>query len=408
MSTLEFDSSNPLVLKRRKADTESDSEPDELLVDDISNNRNKSKRRQRGGVNADEYLSDSSDDEEIPNNNMQKTKESKDDSDDMFGSDDEDNDNDDDETSQGVPKNKKKKNAVELLDIDEFEKELNQDEDGFNDARFDSHMNEDDDDDDDEDDDDEAPNDYYLDPESQHYRKPKRDPKMDAFSLKDDEGAYDKDGNYYRVVESDQEEDEDWQGVKKSEIKKAKIAEDKRKQIEEDKLRAKAQDLSENSEELCNKLISMLEPLQSPMELLQNLAKAKPKKVIKGKKIKLSEEERQKEQEIGDKVTLITSCCETIGEEWFEDIYSLEREEIIRRFKDHFGHNYVRPKSEATVEEAQDSLKEWQFRWLGDSQIHGPYTTHEMKYWKETYFQDRVEVRKIGQTDFTHVSQMTF
>ncbi|ONH64949.1 CD2 antigen cytoplasmic tail-binding protein 2 [Cyberlindnera fabianii] len=62
-----------------------------------------------------------------------------------------------------------------------------------------------------------------------------------------------------------------------------------------------------------------------------------------------------------------------------------------------------RPKSEATVEEAQDSLKEWQFRWLGDSQIHGPYTTHEMKYWKETYFQDRVEVRKIGQDDFTHV-----
>ncbi|ONH64948.1 hypothetical protein BON22_5242 [Cyberlindnera fabianii] len=128
MSTLEFDSSNPLVLKRRKADNESDSEPDELLVDDISNNRNKSKRRQRGGVNADE----------------------------------------------------------------------------------------------------------------------------------------------------------------------AKIAEDKRKQIEEDKLRAKAQDLSENSEELCNKLISMLEPLQSPMELLQNLAKAKPKKVIKGKKIKLSEEETKR------------------------------------------------------------------------------------------------------------------
>ena len=46
--------------------------------------------------------------------------------------------------------------------------------------------------------------------------------------------------------------------------------------------------------------------------------------------------------------------------------------------------------------------KIWEFRWIGDEDedkvINGPYSSYEMNHWKETYFENKVEVRKIGET----------
>lgn len=43
--------------------------------------------------------------------------------------------------------------------------------------------------------------------------------------------------------------------------------------------------------------------------------------------------------------------------------------------------------------------KIWEFRWIGDENedkvINGPYSSYEMNHWKETYFENKVEVRKL-------------
>lgn len=51
--------------------------------------------------------------------------------------------------------------------------------------------------------------------------------------------------------------------------------------------------------------------------------------------------------------------------------------------------------------------KIWEFRWIGDENedkvINGPYSSYEMNHWKETYFENKVEVRKIGETKFQNI-----
>lgn len=397
------DDSNPLKLKRAKPQSDdeevSQSLEEQLLEQDIDGNR---RRRKHPKVDTTQYNDDSSDEDYEEREPVNQEK--KDDTDsDMFASDDEDE-------NKNEVKTKVKKSKVEFLDVKTFEKDLGLDQKGTGDDEKNQGSEEDDDEEEEED---QHNEDYYNNQEDEHNHKrpPKREPKLDAFNLKEEqsEGRFDIDGNFIRADNSDDEQDNNWlDGIKKKDIKKAKRAQEKR-----DKLRKEYQSKQENFsvEELLFNLITLLQPVEAPMEALQRLNKSKPKK--KSKKVEVTDEEKQKEEERKSAVIKITEYAERLIECGFQDIYELEKEDLILKYKEESGKQYVRPKTlekdqEHNNEEAETQVsKKWEFRWENDEQIHGPYGSHEMNYWKNNYFQDKVEVREVGQSEFINISKLS-
>lgn len=401
-----IDTSNPTRLKRVKPEESDEGETqdleDQLLEQDIEGN--KRRKFQKGKqVDTTQYNEDSSDDDYEANEPVESEK--KDDSDsDMFASDDEE------ETKETKIKTKKPK--VEFLDVKSFEKDIGVD--GKNTIEDVGSGEEDDDDEEDEEERQKEIN-YYIDQETEHTTKrlPKKEPQLDAFNLKQEqnEGRFDIDGNFIRANESDDDQDNDWlNGIKKKDIREAKKAQENReKQLKE------RQKLKETltTEDLLFKLITLLQAVETPLEALQRLNKAKPKK--KSKRHEVTEDERKKEELRKSTVVQITEYCESLIENGTRDVYELEREELMLKYKEESGKQYVRPTTHAEDEKALEPkpdvgskpVTQWEFRWNGDDQIHGPYGSHEMAHWKDNYFQDRVDVRKVGETDFVHVSEIT-
>lgn len=237
------------------------------------------------------------------------------------------------------------------------------------------------------------------------------EPKLDAFDLRNEmrEGTFTATGEYIEATHPTPAIDE-WKSFKKDDIQKAKQAQkDRQQRLKQMKL-AKDQNPDNSSERLLFKLITVLQPVESPMEALQRLNKLKPKK--KGKRLELSEADKGKERLRQQTVTDITEFCEMLMEQGFKDVYGVEREELMLKYKDEVGETYVRPKEEghgaAEMKQTEDEPRKWEFRWIGDTTIHGPYTATEMAHWKETHFQDRVQARLLGTDDFTEVGAVSF
>lgn len=358
----------------------SDEDPDVHIDDGLGNNRRyKSKHRHDLRLN---YDSDSGDD--VP-----KKKARDGDDDDMFAS-----------SGEEEEVEEKKPDTVELLDMARFEEE-----EGITGEQPDSDSED-------------------------------GGPKIEAFNLRKDleEGDFDADGNFiHRKVELDDEDG--WiDEFSKKDVQKAKLAQKKRLE--------KGPKVMKSTQELMSALIDMLETGESPMEALVRLAPKKKKADKKEKKkdhmkvrTPVDENEKTIEKKMVDELTEI--CEELSNEKGLVDVYDMCREELMRKMAQETGVEYGRKRKREDDEdddrtannvtddlidkkhtdnevEGKDNdpfydLKIWEFRWLEDPQeIHGPYSTYEMRYWKESYFDNGVEVRKIGEHDFTHVGTVDF
>lgn len=364
---MSFDPNNPLRLKRDEEHEDKDDE-ELLLEQDIGYK----KRRRRKGIDTTQYNDDSSDEEY----EAKKTKNDEDDDSDMFASDDED-----DKSKEKVPR-------IEFMDLDKFEEE-NEIENKDLEQSEESDVDES----------------YYNNPEERGI--PKNEPKLDAFNLKNEklEGRFDIDGNFIAIDNADDEknnEDEWLLNFKKKDIKLAKIAQDRRDKIEFEKAHLKD---TFTTEYLLFGLINLLKPVESPLEALQRLNKNKPKKYKK--KLKDLDKSNQ------DEIIKMTEYCELLIEKGYKNIYELEKEELILNYREETGKNYVKPKMEETNEQGENASKEeiegdkYQFRWVNDESIHGPYNLSEILYWKDNYFNNNAEVRKIGDEDFIHIDKFS-
>lgn len=394
-SSVQFDPSNPLKL--RKVDDEEVKGDEELLLEqDLGGN----KKRSRKNIDTTQYNDDSSDDEF--ETNPKRAEKGNDDDDD----DDDDSDSDmfssDEEQKEDKPELKKPK--VELLDLDELEKELEVDQSI---ARADQNEEEKDEEDV------SADLEYYNNQEETHATKARFEPKLDAFNLKAEqsEGRFDADGNYIALDEPESEDE--FASVKKKDIKKAKEAQLERERQELER-RSQREELT--TEVALESLIPLLKPVESPLEALQRLNKGKAKK--RSKRIEISNEEKKKEGERSMKVTSITEYAEALIEKGFKDVYELEREELMLKYREETGRTFKvirdEPKPEDVVIKSQEPIKlmfneetKWEFRWLGDEQIHGPHSTNEIRYWKHNYFQSRAEIRQVGTTTFYHIDTVS-
>lgn len=228
--------------------------------------------------------------------------------------------------------------------------------------------------------------------------KPKDDVQIEAFNLREeaDQGILDKDLNYIPKNE-DEETEEAWLAdIKSSDIENAKKAQLKR----EAGFKTKT---TRPTGVLLSLVINLLEPSETPLEALARLS---PKKK-KGKRQPALEDEKLRKKKVYD---ITGACDELMNEKGIAQALEMSREELMRHYKQETGEEFVidrgiKRKADSLEEEPDDyGPKEWEFRWNGEEQIHGPYSAYEMNYWKESYFNEDVEVRKTGETTFSRMN----
>lgn len=224
-------------------------------------------------------------------------------------------------------------------------------------------------------------------------------------------GVLDENLRYKQINESD--DDEPWMNeLSKSDIIKAKRAHERQSLLKIQKSDDRSKD------NLIENLIKLLEPSETPYESLSRL---RPKKVLKKTEINHEQDQQRKM-----KVFKITEICEQlINAHAISQIYELSREQLMRAYKRTTGKEVVtrgvkRTAEEAEVEckgeevakiydsEEEEDPKVWEFRWIGETDINGPYSSYEMKYWEANYFEERVEARKVGLDEFIHISKLNF
>lgn len=247
----------------------------------------------------------------------------------------------------------------------------------------------------------------------------KHELQIEAFNLREEAetGTFDKDMNYVKEKNSDDENEEDaWMaGIKNSEIKKAREAQQK-STIKKSKL----QSSQIPTESLLGNLISLLEPAETPMEALIRL---RPNKSRRNKKIVDEQQERVRK----DAVLNLTECCEQLSNhKGIYSVYDLSREELMRLYYKQTGEEFrlrgVKRGIDQMENEDEPSQEEitgnesngygekiWEYRWVDNrDEILGTYSSYEMNYWKETYFNNEVEVRRVGQEEFEPISEVVF
>ncbi|RCK62384.1 Protein LIN1 [Candida viswanathii] len=367
----------------------------ELNDDEVLGKTRKQKQRLRNQVKLN-YDSDSSDEEEDED---EATVEQKQEEDDMFASDKEDDMFADGNGDEKPEASKKSKKTPQFLDISEVEGQ-----EQLNSASDDT----------DDDEEGEVDHDYYNNIEEINIdiKKKKKAPKIEAFNLEEEanEGNFDLEGNYIRNDENPEgsapANDDQWlDDFKKKDIKKAKKAQQERERKQMARLLESNTNM-EPIETLLSGLIDILDPDESPMEALARLNPNKKSKTKKGKH----------ENGAGDVlIQRITDLCSTlINDKYLDDVYELTREELMRKYQMETGEAYnvkrgvKREREDDDENEIDYGEKIWEFRWIGEEEINGPYSNYEMNHWKQTYFEDKVEVRKVGETEFQHVSFIEF
>ncbi|SGZ52747.1 CIC11C00000002931 [Sungouiella intermedia] len=247
--------------------------------------------------------------------------------------------------------------------------------------------------------------------------RPKQELALEAFNLREEveEGEFDKNMNYIRKKTSDDENDEDaWMSnIKKIDIEKARAAQLRR----QNKV---VSTVAVSTETLIVAVLDILEPAETPMEALSRLRPCKSRRGNKLKKVSGPEDLARKQTVFN----LTESCERLMNEKGVSQIYDMTKEELMRVYKRETGEDYrgnLRKRQLEEDEAGEDELEKekarevrgadakWEYRWLDEESVwHGPHTSYEMKYWKDNYFENNVEVRRVGEHQVQHISEAEF
>lgn len=292
--------------------------------------------------------------------------------------------------------------------------------------------------------------------------KPKQQPKLERFNLRDDmeEGRFDADGNFIRTAEDENAHQDAWlDDVSKKDILKARKAHLLREQEDLQKENTGVVSIKGDGQnevvskpliptsEFLERLVETLDVCETPLEALQKLQKEQ--QAEKKKKKQREKEERQakrektkggvinsdstdedkakeaaKAKERQQQVEEITECSESLMQRGFPDVYNMMREELQKQYQKETGQSYSLKRkrdliddlddlddldeedvddNKPTLEEPQNTLpntKQWEFKWTGSDEVHGPYDSETMRNWiRDEYFDERVKVRASGSSD---------
>lgn len=238
---------------------------------------------------------------------------------------------------------------------------------------------------------------------------PKQDLALEAFDLREEaeSGEFDKNMNYIRKATSDDENEEDaWMlNINNKDIENARKA-----QLRQENAVSNTHKTA-STDKLLSDVIAILEPAETPMEALARLRPLKLRKKNKSKTRVTSQEEQIRKETV---FSLTESCEQLLNHKGISQIYDATREELMRAFKRQTGEDFQNTslkRSRDMIEETDDielttDKQIWEYRWLDDESEawNGPHTTYEMKYWKDNYFENNVEVRRVGVLKIQHIS----
>lgn len=249
--------------------------------------------------------------------------------------------------------------------------------------------------------------------------KDKKAPKIEEFNLRkeEEEGRFDEDGNYIENDEEENPEDAIWIGMKKQDYENVRKAQANRNREILERQKRDTPYSTYSTERLIRILIETLEPSETCYEALGRLA-PRQKRMRKEKKNCLNDHDRK------EKINKITGVCEELmNEKAVSGIYEMSREEMMRLYKQETGKEYTygtnikkrKREGSDTEDESNEGgenddnptlLREWEFKWNEELDINGPYTTEEISYWRDTYFDENVLIRKIGDVNFHPVNDI--
>jgi CD2 antigen cytoplasmic tail-binding protein 2 len=395
-----FDPRNPSTLA-----PDNDDEEDPTLEADVIG---KGAGVKRNAVNIDGYDSDSStenfDARAEARDKKSAPEKDEDEDDDMFAEDKDDDQNED--TRRGDKKNKKLRflDNEEILGQEDSSKAGGHVEVDFG-AGPKSQAKEDGTSSESGDDEERDMMDPELDEEIGAGGKKKHAPKLDAFNMKEEqeEGRFDESGNFVRkAFDADAVQDAWLDGLSKKDIKKAKLAHEKRE--EERKKRERDEDSIVTSEVLST-MILHLGVGETPMEALVRHGKAVPKKktvVSKKKKaqdmdIEPDPAEAAAAAKATEAINDITESASRLTDRGVEDVYDLPREMIMRQYKRETGEDWKNP---------NPSEVQWEFHWMtaAEGENNGPYDTETMRAWEQSgQFAAGAEFRKVGESEWSRL-----
>lgn len=255
------------------------------------------------------------------------------------------------------------------------------------------------------------------------YEEPSEIP-IESFDLRREhqEGTFDEEMNYHKNINSDSENEEDiWMaGVDKSDISEAS------RRAKASKARPQVR-AKRDLEESLKILIDILDRTETPLEALARFGQKSKTKPRKGSHRSSTTARSQSDK---DAIFSITEACDDLEEDVISDIYEKSREELMRMYSRATGEDIQlrgtkRSRDDESDTEERDvktsgidlhdhdeesdyGEKVWRFRWIDSDEVHGPYLAYEMDYWKETYFENSVEVQRLGSTTWTHVEHTHF
>ncbi|KAJ2956662.1 hypothetical protein NQZ79_g7508 [Umbelopsis isabellina] len=198
------------------------------------------------------------------------------------------------------------------------------------------------------------------------------EPKVMAFNMKEEleEGSFDENGNYVRNKLDPNAFHDKWlQGLSKTDIAKAKAAQEKQERVEQMKEADVISSVPQDKNGVYRALIDLLQPSES----------------------KLSEptpEEEAKRQTI-DRITGLADQMMALGD---FGIYDETFESILRHLR----------RSGVVATDWMPGVKtgpQWEYRWAGSSdtdEVFGPFSSEQMQDWQtQGFFANGIEARHV-------------
>jgi len=252
--------------------------------------------------------------------------------------------------------------------------------------------------------------------------KKRHAPRLDAFNLKGEkeEGGFDESGNFVRKATDPDAVHDSWlEGVKKSDMKKAREAHEKR---EEDRRKREREHDEVLLRDVLAGLIVRLDKGESVLEALQRLNKGRSKQKQKPKWQKSKRKngdtmdvdvadtaEDEAETRRKEAVEAITEAADQLLTRGQIDIYEEEREMLMRQYKKETGEDWIEPAKDEEDTNGHAEDMQWEYRWndaRDGGEIHGPYHGSTMGAWNDAgYFGEGVEFRQIGDGEWTPVAE---
>ncbi|KAK9720783.1 hypothetical protein K7432_003915 [Basidiobolus ranarum] len=260
------------------------------------------------------------------------------------------------------------------------------------------------------------------------------EPILEAFNMKEEleEGSFDSQGNYVRNKKDPNAFHDSWlEGVTKTDMEKAKKAQEKQDAIRRAQENKEHRELGQwTSEEMKKEILNLMKPGETVLNTLSRLNGGRKKNPrIQQRKNKRKADELNAESESPAQVAeeekkkkaieRMTDLCDRMMAAGDFNIYEQTYEQIVRslRLEDKIPDDWVPgtqllpPFSEIPEVDMSDDVATdvasndlWEYKWVGvenNDETYGPYPTSDMKSWKQQgfFYGGSIVVRRVNQAD---------